>query len=82
MKRFRRELSINIDVDCFVSKNNQITRFPCFTFIPKTGIGIPKKGISYSCGLFSDRHIKSHIKRQISANALNLHGHCVYQSKN
>jgi len=30
-------------------KNNEFMLFPSFTFIPKTGIGIPKTGFSFSC---------------------------------
>ena len=33
MKRSRRELSINMVIHRFNLKNNQITLFPCFTFI-------------------------------------------------
>ena len=35
--------------DRFISKNNQITLFPCFTFIPKTGVGLPKTRVSFYC---------------------------------
>jgi len=38
MKRSRRELSIDEVVHRSISKNNQITLFPYFTFIPKTGV--------------------------------------------
>jgi len=34
-------------VDGFIFENNQITLLPCFTFIPKTGIGLPKIGVSF-----------------------------------
>jgi len=38
--------------DVFIFKNNQFTLFPCFTFIPKTGVGIPETGINfYRCML-------------------------------
>ena len=46
MKRPRRELSINMVVDCVIFKNGQITLFICFTFIPKTVMGPPKTGVS------------------------------------
>ena len=45
MKRSRRELSFNVVMDKFVFQNNQITVFPSFTFIPKTGIELPKTAI-------------------------------------
>jgi len=34
-------------VDRFIFKNNQITHAPCFTFVPKTGLGLPnlKQGL-------------------------------------
>ena len=38
MKRARRELSIDTFIHTRPFKNNQITLFPCFTVIPKTGI--------------------------------------------
>jgi len=38
MKRSRRELSIDMVVHMGIFKNNQITFFHCFTFIPKTGV--------------------------------------------
>jgi len=37
MKRSRRELFIDMVIRKGIFKNNQITLFPCFTFIPKTG---------------------------------------------
>jgi len=33
MKRSRRELSVNVVIDCFTFKDNQITLFTCFTFM-------------------------------------------------
>jgi len=47
MKRSRRELSINMVINRFIFKNNQITLITCFTFIPKTGVGLPKTGIIF-----------------------------------
>jgi len=47
MKRSRRELSSDVAVDRFIVKNNQITSFPCFTFIPKTGKGLPKLRVCF-----------------------------------
>jgi len=35
MKRSRRELSIDMVIHKGIFKNNQITLFSCFTFIPK-----------------------------------------------
>jgi len=51
MKRSRRELSIDMVIDRFISKNNQITVFPCFTFIPKTGMGLSQIGFFLLCSL-------------------------------
>jgi len=34
-----------------IFKNNHITLFACFTFIPKTGVGIPKTNIHFDCDL-------------------------------
>ena len=45
MKRSPRELSINMVR--FIFQNNQFTLFPYFTFIPKTGMGLPKTGIMF-----------------------------------
>jgi len=47
MESSRRDLFINMVVDRFIFKNNQMTLSPCFTFIPKTGMGLPKSGISF-----------------------------------
>ena len=33
-------------VDIFIFKNN-LTPSPCFTFIPKTGIGLPETGVRF-----------------------------------
>jgi len=30
-------------------KKSQITLSPCFTFIPKTGVGLPKAVINFYC---------------------------------
>jgi len=49
MKRSRRELSIDVVVDRDIFQNNQITLLPCFTFISKTGMGLPKTGDSFYC---------------------------------
>jgi len=49
MKRSRRELSINMVIDRSIIKNNQFTLFTCFTFVPKTDMGLPKTGIIFYC---------------------------------
>jgi len=33
----------------FIFKNNQITIYPYFTFMPKAGVGLSKKGVSFYC---------------------------------
>jgi len=38
MNGSRRELSIDIIIHWGIFKNNPISLFPCFTFIPKTGV--------------------------------------------
>jgi len=38
MKRSRQELSIDVVIRRGIFKNNQITLFTCFTFIPVTGV--------------------------------------------
>ena len=43
MTRSRRELLINMDIDWFIFKNNQITLFICFTFLHKVGWNYPKQ---------------------------------------
>ena len=47
MQRSRRELSINVIINRFIFKNNQITPFPYFAFITEIGIGQPKTGIIF-----------------------------------
>jgi len=37
-----RDLSIDMVLDRFILKDNQIMLSPCITFIPKTGVGLPK----------------------------------------
>ena len=56
MKTSRRELSINIDIDWFIFKNNQITLSTCFSFIPKTGMGLPNTGIIFYCIKLNNFH--------------------------
>jgi len=43
----RRDLFFDMAVDRFVLKNNQITLSPCFTLIPKTGVGLLKSRVSF-----------------------------------
>jgi len=38
IKRSRQELSIDMDIHGGIFQNNQMTFFPCFTFIPRTGL--------------------------------------------
>jgi len=52
MESSRRDLFIDMIVDRFLSKNNQITSSPSFTFTPKTRTGLPKTGVSFYCLLF------------------------------
>jgi len=53
MESSLRDYFIDIAVDIVLpSKLDQIMLFPCFTFIPKTGTGIPKTaGVSFYCGV-------------------------------
>jgi len=48
MKRSRRELSIDMVIHRGIFENNKITLFPCFTFIPKTGVSFDFALISKS----------------------------------
>ena len=36
-------------VDRFTFKTKEITLSPCFDLIPKTGVGLPKSGVSFYC---------------------------------
>jgi len=49
MESSRRDLFIGMVVDRFIFKNNQITLSPCFTFIPKNSVGLPKIGVGFYC---------------------------------
>jgi len=51
MESSRRDLIIDMIVDRFIFKNTVITLFPCFTFIPLTGLGLPKTEASFYCDL-------------------------------
>ena len=46
--RSRRDLFIDVLVDSFILKNNQITLSRCFTFNLKLGVGT-KTGVSFYC---------------------------------
>jgi len=48
MKRSRRELSIDVVVHRCILKHNQITLFPSFTLIPKTGVSFYCEGSKFS----------------------------------
>ena len=39
MESSRRDIFIDMDVDRFIFTNIQITLYPWFTFLPKTGVG-------------------------------------------
>jgi len=43
MESSRRDLSIDMVVDRFIFKNNQITLSLCFTFIPTTGVELKQR---------------------------------------
>jgi len=51
MKSSRREVLIDMVVYRFIFRNNPITLYPCFTLIPKTGVELPKTGVSFYCVL-------------------------------
>jgi len=47
MESPRRDLLIDMVNDRFIFSNSRITLSPCFTFIPKTGVGLPQAGVCY-----------------------------------
>jgi len=49
MESSRRDLFIDMVVDKSIFENNHITLFPCYTFIFKTGVGLPKTEASFYC---------------------------------
>jgi len=53
MKRSRRGLSIDMVIDRGIFKNNQITPFSCFTFMPK------KTAVSFYYADFNNRQSES-----------------------
>jgi len=44
MESSRQDLFIDVVVDRFIFKNNQVTFFPCFNVVPKTDVGQTKTG--------------------------------------
>ena len=49
MRSSRRDLFNDTIIDRFIFKNNQITLSSCFTFIPKTWMGLPiKQGLLFT----------------------------------
>jgi len=48
MESSRRDLFINMVVHRFIFKNNQLTVYPSFTFIPETSEGLPPTGVSFA----------------------------------
>jgi len=47
MESSQRGLFIDVVVERFIFKNNQFTLFPSFTFIPNTGVELPKTGVTF-----------------------------------
>jgi len=45
----QRGLFIDMVVDMFIFKNNQMALAPCFIFIPETGVRLPKREVSFYC---------------------------------
>jgi len=48
MESFRRDLFVDMTVDRFIFNIDKITLSPCFTFILKRGVGLPKTRI-FNC---------------------------------
>jgi len=46
MESSRRDLFIDMIVDRFIFKNNQISLSLCYTYKPTTGVGLPKTAVS------------------------------------
>jgi len=67
-----------------IGLSSQITKLrPCFTFIPKTGVGLPKRGVSFywarGCALFRDRAQMFEAPRKIKGcRSLSLPGLLVF----
>jgi len=47
MKSSRQERSFKVVINRFIFINNPNALFSCFTFIPKTGMELPKTGIIF-----------------------------------
>jgi len=47
MENSQRDLFIDMVVERFIFKNNLIMLSLCFTFTPKTGVELPKTGVSF-----------------------------------
>jgi len=50
MKTSRQELKIDF-INRGIFKNNLITLFTCFDFVPKTGLELAKTGVIFHCEL-------------------------------
>jgi len=68
MKMSRRELSIDMVIHRGIFKNNQITFFPCFTFIPKAGLVFTVQGKSV---IWLLKRINNYMNEKVSSRALN-----------
>jgi len=76
MKSSRRDLFIDMVVDRFISKKDQMTLFTCFIFIPKTGVGQPKTWVSFKCacsGLTIRRCWRNGILKIVKSKIQNFH---------
>jgi len=50
MESSRLDFFIYMVVHWFTLNNTQITFSSCFTFVPKTDVGLPKTGAGFYCG--------------------------------
>ena len=71
MERSRRELSINMVLDKGILKNNQITLFPCFTFMYTVNTNPclryeAKTGEERNLVVFHDILMNNHINGELS----------------
>jgi len=64
IQRFRRDFFI---VDKFIFQNNRITLLFSFTFVPKTGMGLPKTGVrgTFSMALSKIRELDFFLHTEI-----------------
>jgi len=58
MKRSRREL-IDMVISRLMFKNYHVTLFPCLTFIPRKGMGMPEEGFFHPANLSSYKYLLS-----------------------